>query len=121
MLVQDLAAPSSTNVVLNDLLEVSSNLLINAQNLTLGTNSPITSQIPSGTLFSLNPTISWPDSAPFLQNFTNLGVLEITPILIFQDQSGAPYNLPFVNQGDQSFGDGISVIRQPDYFVRFDF
>lgn len=97
----------STNMSIYDNLNVISNVFLNGSNLTLGTNA-LGSQLAAGALILENPTLSWPDSAPTLQNFTNFGTFEtFSATLNFSDLSGAPYN-SFVNHG-VVFAGGISI------------
>jgi hypothetical protein len=97
----------STNVFIDDVLSVTNGLFIDAQNLTIDTNS-LNAVNPTGELILLNETnILWPASAPTLQNLTNWGSLFSANGLDFIDQSGAPYKT-WVNHGN-IFAGSISV------------
>ena len=65
----------STNVVINDIMNVTKSLLIDAQNVTIATNQQ-PSPTKSGELNLSSPDITWSSSTPRLQNFTNNGVIK---------------------------------------------
>jgi hypothetical protein len=92
----------STNVVISDLLNVASNLLINAQNLTIITNSPF-SPTPMGQLNLLSPNIIWSSSLPVLQNLTNWGIISAPNTIYFAGVRQNPYYNTNFTEPYQSF------------------
>lgn len=86
----------STNVVINDVLNILSNLTIRADNLTIASNGPAMSN-PTGQLNLLSGQIFWPSSTPYLLNLTNYGSIRSYNMMFFTNQT-RPYNA-FVNYG----------------------
>ena len=110
----------STNIVISDMLNVASNLLINAQSLTITTNNPF-SATPIGELNLLSPNIVWSSSLPVLQNLTNFGVITAANTVYFAGIRQNPYFTTnftepyrsFVNHGSITTS-GLSIWA--DYF-----
>ena len=96
----------STNVVFSDVVNVQSNLLIEAESLTLTTNQP-GAPTPYGEINLLNGQIFWPTSTPRLRYLTNNGVIQTLNAVFFGGSRSQPffssnYNEPyeaFVNTG----------------------
>jgi hypothetical protein len=104
-ILQNLAL-HSTNVIISDVVNVSSNLLIDAWNLTIATNGP-DAQNPAGQLNFLSGRILWTNSLPNLHTLTNLGQISVQNAAFFggvrfppfsQVSSAEPYQ-SFVNHG----------------------
>jgi hypothetical protein len=85
----------SDNVIITDVLNVTSNLLIDAFNLTIATNAP-GSLNPAGQLNLLSGNIIWTNSFPRLQTLTNYGVLTVNNTAFF----GGVHYPPFYPTGD---------------------
>ena len=104
-LVQDLTL-RSTNVVISDVLNVTHNLMIEAERLTLVSNVP-PAVVPTGQLNLLSSAITWPGSTPRLQFLTNNGSITALNSVFFGGSRTSPfftsnYNEPylaFVNRG----------------------
>ena len=97
----------STNVTISDAVNMNSNLLINAQSLTITSNSP-SSFTPVGQLNLLTPNILWSSSLPILQNLTNLGIITVGNTAYFQKRQ----NPQFPSPGDgpyQSFVNHLQI------------
>ena len=95
------------SILISDVFNVTSSLLINTHRLTLTTNAP-GSPAPVGTLNYLNPAILWPASTPRLQYLTNYGVIQCPNFAVFGGSQTSPYSSPanstnpyaaFVNAG----------------------
>jgi hypothetical protein len=90
---------TAANVILSDVLNVYSNLLINATSLTLTTNGP-GAQAPAGQINFLTNTLTMAGAFPNLQNLTNFGAIS-TPSTATFGSAAAPYN-SFINHGSVS-------------------
>ena len=98
---------SAPNLVVSDALHVSRNLLLNAQSVTITTNSP-DNLTPCGALDLLSRSILWPTATPGLLAFTNQGQFSAQNAVFFGGARTSPafdpasinppYNA-FVNQG----------------------
>ena len=105
----------SANVIISDAINLTSNLLINAQTLTITANAP-GSQTPLGQLNLLSPNILWSSSLPILQNLTNFGIITVGNTAYFQKRlnpqfqsnGDGPYQ-SFVNHGQITTAGGCSI------------
>jgi len=103
--VQDLTL-RSTNVVISDILNVTRNLLIDAERITLTSNTP-PAATTNGQLNLLSSATTWPGSTPRLKYLTNNGVITSLNSVFFGGSRFSPffssnYNEPylaFVNRG----------------------
>jgi hypothetical protein len=103
--VQDLTL-RSTNIVISDILNVTRNLMIDAQRVTVASNVP-PAVVPTGQLNLLSSAITWPGSTPRLQYLTNNGSISALNSVFFGGSRFSPfftsnYNEPylaFVNRG----------------------
>jgi hypothetical protein len=102
----------STNVFISDDLNVQSNLLINAQNLTITSNDP-GDVTPEGELILTGINNLYSAQLPSVQNFTNFGIVDTPNAGFFQlrqDPTGArPGDGPwqsFVNYNEVLSGGG---------------
>ncbi len=105
----------STNVVISDVLQVQSNLLINAQNLTVTSNDP-SAQWPTGQILLLSGNILWSPSLPILQNLTNAGVIDSFNTIFFDHRASptfaSPSDTPYVsfyNSGSITSSGGVVI------------
>lgn len=80
----------STNVVISDALDVTQNFLINAQRLTITSNTP-DSLVTGGSIIIESPDILWSPSFPTLQYFTNFGSLTVPNTTFFAGIRSSPY------------------------------
>lgn len=80
----------STNVYVGDILNVNSNLFINATSFTISSNAP-GSPNGYGALNLLSPDIIWSNQLPALQYFTNFGLLSDPTTVYFVPSSESPY------------------------------
>lgn len=93
------------NVVISDVMNVTNSLLVQAQSLTITSNSP-GSQTPLGQLNLISPNLIWSPSLPTLQFLTNWGSISTLNTTYFQvrqspdfpSPSDGPYQA-FVNHG----------------------
>jgi hypothetical protein len=89
----------STNMVISDVLAVSNTLLINAQNLTITSNSS-TAETPEGQLI-YDPTLSLADlysaNFPSMQNLTNFGTISTINAAYYQVRQNP--NFPSAGDG----------------------
>jgi hypothetical protein len=98
------AAPAASgDLFISDVLNVNSNLTLNARTLTITTNE--TGTPPAGQLNFFSPIFSWPDAVPSLQALTNWGQISALTSLNFAESpfnrfaaTQAPYQA-FVNHG----------------------
>jgi len=106
----------STNVYISDVLNISNSLYVNAQNLTITSNSPGAAN-PYGEINLMPANILWSSSFPVLQSFTNFGFISASNSIYFYATSNSPYYTPssglfssFVNRGIiTSAGDSIGA------------
>jgi hypothetical protein len=95
----------STNVVISDVINVTSNILVNAQTLTITTNEP-GAPTPVGQLNLRSANMLWSSVLPNLQSVTNFGIITSPSSAFFQKRqtpdfvspSDGPY-ASFVNHG----------------------
>lgn len=94
---------ASNELYLSDVLDVTSNLLVECQALTLTTNG--TEAItPAGQLNLFNPNTLWPASFPVLQYLTNWGQISNGNSIYFSDTVNlSPYSLASTNAPYQAF------------------
>ncbi len=92
----------STNVVISDSLNVASNLLINAQSLTVSTNAP-SAPTSVGQINLFSPDITWSSSMPVLQTFTNWGIVSTANTTYFLGVRQPPYYTTNFDQPYQAF------------------
>ncbi len=99
----------STNVVISDLLNVTNNLLINAQSLTITSNAPGT-LTPEGELNLMSQGNLYSVNWPVMENLTNSGLIEVDEL------PGAAYFQLRQNPNGYSDGDGPwqSVVNHGD-------
>ena len=101
------AVTHDDSILISDVFNVTSNLLINTRRLTLTTNAP-GAPAPVGTLNYLSPAILWPAATPRLQYLTNYGIIQCANYAVFGGSQSSPYSSPasstnpyaaFVNAG----------------------
>lgn len=80
----------SPNVFISDYLNISSNLLITATNLTLTTNAPGT-PAAYGALVIQPESVFFPSALPLLQNLTNYGFISQPNATLFTGMRTAPW------------------------------
>jgi hypothetical protein len=80
----------SDNVFLSDRLNIRSNILITATNVTLTTNLP-GSLTPYGSLVIQPELVAFPNALPRLQNFTNHGVVSLPNATVFAGLRAPPW------------------------------
>jgi hypothetical protein len=91
----DLRAPKPTNgtssIVINDFLNVSSNLVLSAERLTIATNfnNPFT---PYGHLDIVTPNILWSTATTNVQFFTNWGIIQAENAMYFGGSRTGPFS-----------------------------
>ena len=96
--VQDLTLHGTNSVIISDAFNVMRKLFIDAQNLTLTTNTPgYGATSADGELNLESPNIFWPSSLPNLRWLTNNGAIS-TMNLTYFGSSTQPYGA-FVNRG----------------------
>ena len=99
-------ATRDDNIVIHDLLTVSTNLLLDTRRLTIATNAP-GAQIAAGGINMVNQNIVWSSDTPRLQYLTNYGRIQAVNAIFFGGSRTSPYytsnyNEPyyvFVNRG----------------------
>jgi hypothetical protein len=104
-LVQDLSL-RSTNVVINDIMNVTRNFLVETERLTVATNQA-PAPTPSGEINLLSSLITWSSSLPRLQYLANNGAIRTLNAVFFGGSRTTPFftsnfNEPyiaFVNRG----------------------
>jgi hypothetical protein len=96
-LVQELRLRSTNSLVLHDDMQVKSNLLVTAVNVTVATNYPGTTPSVAG-INILDPTQTWPNAFPNLKAFTNNGPVHVYNVLRFNTSPSKPYTA-LVNRG----------------------
>jgi hypothetical protein len=98
---------SDDSIIISDVFNVSSNLLLNTLRLTLATNSAGSPE-PAGMINYLNPAILWPTATPRLRYLTNNGGFTAPNLVVFGGSQSTPYSSPsssmnpyaaFVNTG----------------------
>lgn len=100
----------STNVVIADVLNVMSNLVIDAQTLTIASNSPGATP-PVGQLTLLSGDVLGPSSFPRLQALTNYGVLRNFNNAVFRGSRFPPYYPASFEEPYQAFVNYGSIIN----------
>jgi hypothetical protein len=109
--VQDLTLHGTNSVILSDAFNVMRNLFIDAQNLTLTTNTPgYGATSADGELNLESPNIFWASSLPNLRWLTNNGAIS-TMNLAYFGSSALPYGA-FVNRGRVSNLGGSTIWAQ---------
>lgn len=96
-LVQELRLRSANSLVLHDDMQVKSNLLVTAVNVTIATNYSGTTPPVAG-LNILDPIQTWPNAFPNLKAFTNNGPVHVYNVLRFNTSPSKPYTA-LVNRG----------------------
>jgi hypothetical protein len=95
------------SILISDVFNVMSNLLINTRRLTLTTNA-LGSSTPCGVLNFLSSSIIWSPATPRLQYLTNYGSFQAVNEVVFGGSQTSPYSAPptsanpyvaFVNAG----------------------
>ena len=107
-LVQNLLL-RSTNVVISDIINVASNLLINAQTLTISSNAPDAPN-PFGQLNLNAPNLLWQSGLPVLQYVTNFGIITVPNTVYFAQIGQAPYFTTVFTNSYQTFVNHGSII-----------
>jgi hypothetical protein len=111
-LVQDLTlrsrnnAGGSDNMIISDVYNVTRNLMLETERLTITSNAP-PALTPRGEINLLSSAITWPTSTPRLSYLTNNGVIRAQNAVFFGGSRGSPfYNsnfdepyIAFVNRG----------------------
>ncbi len=110
----------STNVVITDVLNVMSNLVIDAQTLTVASNSP-GSTPPAGQLNLLSGAVLGPNSLPRLQALTNHGVIRNYNSAVFRGSRFPPYFPASFEEPYRAFVNDGSIVNYgssiwADYF-----
>lgn len=90
VLLNTLSLRSSTNIFISDLLNVQSNLLLNAPRVTITSNA-CGAAIPTGQLSISNNAITWTPSFPVLQFLTNWGLISFPNTVYFAGVRQNPY------------------------------
>jgi len=78
------------NLIINDTLNVTRNLMLEASRITVATND-IDALLPAGALNFTGPGIVWPTATPRLQYFTNQGTVFSQNAMFFGGQRISPY------------------------------
>ncbi len=100
------------NLLISDVLNVTSNLLLKADSLTITTNVG-NIFAPVGQLNILNPDVVWSTALPGLMNFTNFGIVTAQNSVFFGgSHSQPPYNTNLVNIPYQSFVNHGAITNQ---------
>jgi hypothetical protein len=105
--VNDLSL-TSPNVVISDVLNIQQGFKIDAQNLTITTNTGFGAFYASGEINLISDQIVWSQALPHLQNLTNNGAITAFNTIFFGGQRTSPYQstgpadwyLNFVNTGN---------------------
>ena len=103
----------STNVVISDQLNIVSNILINAQSLTVSSNGS-SAPTPFGQLNLLAPNIIWSSSLPALQTLTNSGIIAVPSTTYFYGLRQPPYYTSTFSQPYQTFVNHGSISTSGD-------
>lgn len=103
----------STNVVICDELNVVSNILINAQSLTVASNGP-GAPTPFGQINIQAANIIWSSSLPVLQTLTNSGIIAVPNTTYFLGVRQPPYYTSTFNQPYQAFVNHGSIFTSGD-------
>lgn len=90
------------NVIISDHLNIRSNLLITATNVTITTNAP-GSLTPYGSVELRDELITFPSAFPLLQNFTNHGLLSVSNVGVFAGLRAPPYSPTTYTEAYDSF------------------
>ncbi|HEV2208064.1 MAG TPA: hypothetical protein VG167_04770 [Verrucomicrobiae bacterium] len=94
---------ATNNLVISDVLNVTANLLLKADTLTITTN-PGNIFAPVGQLNILNPNIVWSTALPGLSALTNWGIITAQNAVYFGgSRSQPPYNTNIVDVPYQNF------------------
>lgn len=89
-IVNDLSL-TGPNVVISDVLNVQQGFFIDAQSLTVTTNTGVGAFYPSGQINLLSENIVWSQALPHLQNLTNYGTITALNTIFFGGQRTSPY------------------------------
>jgi hypothetical protein len=96
-------APAPQNLLISDVLNVTSDLSLNARSITLATNAP-GSITPAGQLNLYSGNILWPTATPGLLWFTNWGVFSSYNTVFFGGaRTQPPYSFGLSNAPYQAF------------------
>ena len=102
----------NNNLLISDILNVSSNLLLNATRITLTTNAG-NLFTPYGEINVMNPDMLWPTATPGLMYLTNFGVIQTENSVYFGgSHTQPPYNTNLVNIPYQAFVNHGGVSNQ---------
>jgi hypothetical protein len=78
------------NLIINDTLNVSRKLLLDASRITISTNDT-DALLKTGAINFLGSSIIWPNATPRLQYFTNQGTIFAANAMFFGGQRSSPY------------------------------
>ncbi len=78
------------NLIINDTLNITRNLLLDASRITVATNDS-EAVLPAGALNCLSSSVIWPTVTPRLQYFTNQGTVTSVSTMLFGGQRSSPY------------------------------
>lgn len=96
-------AGQQNNMMISDVLNITSNILIKADSLTITTN-PGNIFAPVGQINFLSPDILWSSATPGLMNLTNFGIITTENSVYFGgSHTQLPYNTNLVNIPYNSF------------------
>jgi hypothetical protein len=103
---------ANNNLLISDVLNVSSNLVLNAERITITTNY-LNMFTPIGELNILNPNIVWSTVTPGLMYLTNWGGISAQNAMFFGgSRSQPPYNTNLVDVPYQAFVNHGGVTNQ---------
>jgi hypothetical protein len=108
--IQDLTL-RSTNVVINDVLNVYRNLLIDCERLTIATNA-LDAPTTNGALNLTSPNLFWAPSLPRLQYLTNYGIITAANSTFFGGARVPPWFSGTFDEPYQSFVNHGSIMSQ---------
>jgi hypothetical protein len=103
---------ASNSLVISDVLNVTSNLTLKADNITITTN-PGNIFAPVGQLNILNQNIVWSSAIPSLMNFTNWGIVRAGNAVYFGgSRTQPPYNTNIIDYPYNSFVNHGGITNQ---------
>ena len=110
-IVNDLSL-TGPNVVISDVLNVQQGFKIDAQSLTVTTNTDFGAFYPSGQINLLSDQIVWSQALPHLQNLTNNGTISAFNTIYFGGQRTSPYQSTGPADWYQNFVNTGSIVDQ---------